>query len=104
LAELTRELVQPATIRYVSDALASELNRRIDDRPSLEATARVARDKAMQRLQRLVVAIEDGAPAASLLVALPRLEGTAPASRTSTRHCPPIQILTARGFPSRLTN
>ena len=75
LAGLQQELLQPATIRYLSDALAAALNRRIDDRPRLEAEARAARKQARTRLQRLISAIESGIPAPSLLAAIAEREG-----------------------------
>jgi site-specific DNA recombinase len=70
LAALRAELLTPATLRYVSDALAMELNRRITDRPQQETEARTSRNRAAERLQRLVEAIEDGAPAATLVAAV----------------------------------
>jgi site-specific DNA recombinase len=75
LAALPRELLTPATLRYVSAALAAELNRRINDRPQLETEARAARGRATERVRRLVAAIEDGAPAHSLVAAIREREG-----------------------------
>lgn len=60
------ELSAPSTLKYVTDALASALNRRIDERPRLMAEAQAAREQARQRLQRLIDAIENGVAAASL--------------------------------------
>jgi hypothetical protein len=66
LTALKAELLAPATVKYITDALAEALNRRIDERPRLEAETRTAREQAQQRLQRLVDAIEQGvAPAPS---------------------------------------
>jgi DNA invertase Pin-like site-specific DNA recombinase len=74
LAGLQFELLQPATIRYVSDAMTAELIRRTDDRPALEAEAKAAREQARGRLQRLITAIESGVPAPSLLAAIAERE------------------------------
>lgn len=62
LAGLRTELLKPATVKYVSEALATAVSRRMTDRPRLEADARAARERAGERLQRLVRAIEDGGP------------------------------------------
>jgi site-specific DNA recombinase len=70
LAGLRAELLSPATLEYVTNALARELNRRIDQRPQLIADAQVARERAAQRLQRLVDAIENGVAPAALANAL----------------------------------
>lgn len=70
LAGLKTELTSPQTARYISDALATALNERIDERPRLLAEAQVAREQARQRLQRLVDAIEQGVPAATLTGAI----------------------------------
>jgi DNA invertase Pin-like site-specific DNA recombinase len=66
LAGLQAELVKPATIRHIADALATELSRRTDDRPSRETELKAAREQAARAIRRLVAAIEDGAPAAAL--------------------------------------
>jgi DNA invertase Pin-like site-specific DNA recombinase len=66
LSGLKAELLKPATLKYITDALAAELNRRIDERPQLLAEAQTTREQARQRLQRLVDAIEAGIPAATL--------------------------------------
>jgi hypothetical protein len=60
LASLQTELLKPATVKYVAEALATDVSRRMTDRPRLEADARAARERAGERLQRLVRAIEDG--------------------------------------------
>jgi len=70
LSGLRAELLKPATLKYVSDGVAAELNRRINDRPRIEVETRTAREKATERLQRLVRAIEDGAPAYTLVAAI----------------------------------
>jgi hypothetical protein len=64
------ELLRPATLQYVTDALSDALNRRIDRRPELVAEAAAAREQAHQRLQRLVDAIEQGVAPASLAGAI----------------------------------
>lgn len=70
LEGLRAELLQPATIRAVTDRLAAALNQRIDDRPRREADTRAARELAAQRLQRLITAIESGVSGASLSAAI----------------------------------
>src|SRR5262249_13526030 len=60
----------PATLRYVTDALAVVLNRRIDERPRILAEATTARGQAQQRLQRLVDAIENGVAPQTVAVAI----------------------------------
>lgn len=70
LAGLQAELSAPATVRYVSDALATALNQRIDERPRLLADARAEREQARQRVQRLVDAIEQGVAPSTLAAAI----------------------------------
>ena len=60
LARLRTELLAPATLTYITEALAAALNRRIDERPRLIAEAESTREQARERLQRLVEAIENG--------------------------------------------
>ena len=64
------ELLEPATIKYAADALAAALNRLIDDRPVRQAERQTARDDIAERLQRLVVAIEQGVPASTVAAAI----------------------------------
>lgn len=66
LASLKAELLSPSMLKSVTDALATELNRLIDERPRLFAEAQTARNRAAQRLQRLVEAIENGVAPSSL--------------------------------------
>jgi site-specific DNA recombinase len=77
LAGLRAELLRPETVQYVTDALAVELNRVIDQRPALRATAEEALRDARRKLENLVAAIEGGATATSLLEALHTREGDA---------------------------
>jgi site-specific DNA recombinase len=70
LEALQTELLKPGTIRYVTDAVARELNRRIAERPRAETELRAARQRAGDRLRRLVAALEEGTPAASVLGAI----------------------------------
>jgi DNA invertase Pin-like site-specific DNA recombinase len=70
LAGLRRELLDPAAVRYVAEALTSALNQQIDERPRLLTETRSARDQTQQRLQRLVEAIENGGAHATLLNAV----------------------------------
>lgn len=70
LAGLRAEILKPATVKYVADALALEVSRRLTDRPRREADARTARERAGERLQRLVRAIEDGAASQTLVAAI----------------------------------
>src|SRR5207249_4390230 len=74
LAGLKAELLAPATLRFVTDALAAELNRRIDQRPRLLAEAQTARERATQRLQRLIEAIENGVAPVSVASAIAERE------------------------------
>jgi hypothetical protein len=70
LARLKTELIAPATLQYVTEALGRELNRRIDERPRLIAEAQIARERSAEKLQRLVEAIENGVPPASVAQAI----------------------------------
>jgi hypothetical protein len=70
LAGLRNELLKPATVKYVSEALATAVSRRMSDRPQLEADARTARERAAERLQRLVRAIEYGGASPSIVTAI----------------------------------
>lgn len=70
LAGVQEELLQPATVRYITSALTASLNRVIDERPRLESELRTAREQAAQRLQRLIEAIESGIPAQTLTAAI----------------------------------
>jgi hypothetical protein len=74
LAGLRAELLRPETVQYVTAALASVLNRVIDQRPALRARAESALRDALQRLENLVEAVEGDAGAASLLLAMHRRE------------------------------
>jgi site-specific DNA recombinase len=70
LAGLRAALLNPDTLRVVTDSLASALNQRLDERPRLVAEAQTARDQAAQRLQRLVDAIEQGVAPQSIAAAI----------------------------------
>jgi hypothetical protein len=70
LQALKQELLAPPTIRYVTDALTSALNRQINDQPRLLAEARSAREQVTQRLQRLVDAIEHGVDPSTVATAI----------------------------------
>lgn len=70
LSGLQAELLKPATMKYVSEALATAVSHRMTERPRLEAAARTARERAIGRLQRLVRAIEDGGASQSLTAAI----------------------------------
>jgi len=70
LARLKVELEAPATLAYVTEALATALNQRLDARPQLLTEAKAAREQAQQRLQRLVDAIEQGVAASTLAGAI----------------------------------
>jgi site-specific DNA recombinase len=70
LAGLRAEVLAPATVKYITDAVSAALNRRIDERPRLVAEAQAAREQAGQRLQRLIDAIESGVPASTLANAI----------------------------------
>jgi DNA invertase Pin-like site-specific DNA recombinase len=66
LAGLRLELRRPETVQYVVGALTQALNRLIDERPRVAEEVRLARDQAVQRLQRLITAIEQGVEAYTL--------------------------------------
>jgi DNA invertase Pin-like site-specific DNA recombinase len=70
LTALKAELIAPATVKYITDLLAKELNRRIDERPRLEAETRAAREEVEKRVQRLVEAIEHGIAPAAIAAAM----------------------------------
>jgi hypothetical protein len=74
LTGLRAELVNPATIRYVIDTLTAALNQVIDERPQRETETRAAREQAVQRLQRLVDAIEQGVSPVTLAAAIAERE------------------------------
>jgi DNA invertase Pin-like site-specific DNA recombinase len=83
LAGLKDALLEPATVKYIVDTVATELNRASDDRPVLLAEATRVKEETRERLQRLVQAIEAGGPVATLVNAvrereaeLARLEAT----------------------------
>jgi site-specific DNA recombinase len=75
LASLKAELLAPTTLQYVTDVLSDALNRRIDERPRLLAETRTSRERAAQRLQRLVDAIENGVAASTLADAIHERQG-----------------------------
>ncbi|MFN2446088.1 MAG: recombinase family protein, partial [Vicinamibacterales bacterium] len=70
LEGLKAELLAPATVTVIAQALASALNRRADERPRLAAEAHQARTDAAQRLQRLIEAIQQGVAPGSLAGAI----------------------------------
>ena len=74
LIGLKTELVSPAAIRYITDAVSTALNRRLDERPRLLAEAHTAREQARQRLRRLVEAVENGVAPTSLATAFAERE------------------------------
>jgi hypothetical protein len=63
---LRTELLRPETLAYIADRVTSALNARLDDRPRLLSEAETSHDDATRRLNRLITAIEQGAPAAAL--------------------------------------
>jgi DNA invertase Pin-like site-specific DNA recombinase len=83
LEGMKRELLAPATVTYIADAIASQVNRVLSEQPRLLREATRARDDVRERLKRLVTAIESGVPASSVSTAihdreadLARLEAT----------------------------
>lgn len=70
VAGLRAELLRPETVQYVTGALAAELNRLIDQRPTVRARIEAALQDAERRLQNLVAAVEGGGAAATLLEAI----------------------------------
>jgi len=75
LAGLRAELLQPQTVQYVTDALAAELNKIIDERPKIRARAEQALKEARRRLANLVAAVEDGSSTPALVEAIRAREG-----------------------------
>jgi len=70
LAGLRAELLRPETVQQITRALADELSRVIDQRPKLRKRAEESLREAQRRLENLIVAVEGGAGAASLLEAI----------------------------------
>jgi DNA invertase Pin-like site-specific DNA recombinase len=70
LERLRAELMAPETVRYIADSLAKALNQRVDQRPQLQAETAAALEQGRERLQRLIDAIENGVPAASVAGAI----------------------------------
>jgi site-specific DNA recombinase len=70
LEGLTSALLEPETIRYITNSVTAELNRRQSEGPKLETELRTAREQVLQRIQRLVHAIEQGAPPLTLTGAI----------------------------------
>jgi site-specific DNA recombinase len=85
LARLKAELLEPATVKYITEALAAALNQRLDERPRRLAEAQSAQELARRRLQRLVDAIESGVAPASLAAAI--AERQAELARLETTLC-----------------
>ena len=63
---LRAELLAPTTLDYITAQVRAALNARNTTRPQRLAEAQSARDATAQRLERLITAIEQGAPAAAL--------------------------------------
>jgi site-specific DNA recombinase len=74
LNAMRRELLAPATVRYLADALADALHSQADDRPRALAATQAARAHAAERLQRLIVAIQQGVSASSVAGAIAERE------------------------------
>src|SRR5262245_20675085 len=70
LEGLRAELLAPTTVRYTTETLTRALNRRINERPHRTEGAQAAGEQALQRLQRLVDAIENGVAASKLASAI----------------------------------
>jgi len=66
LERLRSKLLEPATVAYVTEAVSAALSRHVDDRDQQLADAHTERDQIAQRLERLIHAIENGAPSAAL--------------------------------------
>jgi hypothetical protein len=49
-------------LQYIVNALTAELSLRIDERPRIHAELSARRAETIQRIQRLIEAIEEGAP------------------------------------------
>jgi hypothetical protein len=70
LEGLKTELLAPATLHAITEALGDALNQRIDERQRRLAEAQAARQRVAERLQRLVEAIENGLSPSSLAGAI----------------------------------
>jgi len=70
LAGLRAELLQPATVAYITDRLADALNRIRDQRPQDRGAIDRAKAAAEQKLRNLITAVEEGAGAPTLLSAI----------------------------------
>jgi site-specific DNA recombinase len=70
LAGLRAELLRTETVQAVTEALAAELNRVLDQRPAERKRVAEALADAERRLANLVQAVEAGTPARSLLEAI----------------------------------
>lgn len=66
LERLRAELLEPTSIRAITESLSAALNARLDRRPALLAETEAAYAAAQQRLQRLIAAIEAGVLATTL--------------------------------------
>jgi DNA invertase Pin-like site-specific DNA recombinase len=66
LERLQTELLAPATVAYITQELTARLNQVLDTRPRQLEEARTAREQAVRKLQRLIDAVEQGAPTEAL--------------------------------------
>jgi DNA invertase Pin-like site-specific DNA recombinase len=66
LERLETELLAPATVAYITQELTARLNQILDTRPRQLEEARAAREQAVRKLQRLIDAVEQGAPTEAL--------------------------------------
>jgi DNA invertase Pin-like site-specific DNA recombinase len=74
LSGLRAALLEPDTLRYVTDALGAALNRVLNERPRLRVEAQAKRDTASRRLANLVRAVAEGGAMPTLLEAIARHE------------------------------
>jgi len=74
LSGLRAALLEPETLRYVTDALGAALNRVLNERPRLQVEAQGRRDAAGRRLANLVRAVAEGGAMPTLLEAIAKHE------------------------------
>ena len=70
LAGLQAALLEPATIQRITDALAQQLNRVLDQRPAVQESRVASRDVLVRKIKNLVSAVEAGASSPALLQTL----------------------------------
>ena len=70
LAGLQAALLEPATIQRITDALARQLNRVLEQRPAVRESRVASREVLVRKIKNLVSAVEAGASSPALLQTL----------------------------------